>query len=77
MIKTANKAKDKLSNAGYNLTVADVQAVLWYFEKRLYAEIKNTKFAMDIDYSDAMRKIVSDDKNLKLFQIKLVRESPS
>jgi hypothetical protein len=61
MINTANKAKEKLSKAGYDLTVADVQAVLWYFEKRLYAEIKRNKFAMDIDYSDAMRKIITEE----------------
>jgi hypothetical protein len=62
MIETSNVAKEKLKKAGYDLSLADIQAILWYFEKRLYAEIQNKKSALDLDYFNAASKLMDDKR---------------
>ena len=64
MIETTQVAQEKLKKAGYDLSMADIQAILWYFEKRLYAEIQSKKSAMDVDYSNAVAKLIEEKKDL-------------
>ncbi len=64
MIETTQVAQEKLKKAGYDLSMADIQAILWYFEKRLYAEIQSKKSAMDVDYSNAVTKLIEGKKDL-------------
>ena len=55
MYKAARKAQALLRNEGVNLTLADIQAALWYYEKRLYAKLSGRK-ADDIGYEEAIIK---------------------
>ncbi len=58
MIKTAALAQKSLARKGVDLTIADVQAVLWYYEKRLYAEQGAGK-TRDVSYEEIAREIAS------------------
>jgi len=59
MYDSARKAQTILANKGINLTLADIQAALWYYEKRLYAKLTGRE-ADDIGYEEA---IVAQSKN--------------
>ncbi len=39
MMKVVERAQSNLSRSGIKLSIADIQAVQWYYEKRLYAEL--------------------------------------
>ncbi len=39
MLKTTERAQSSLRRKGVNLSVADIQAILWYYEKELYGEL--------------------------------------
>ena len=62
MIATANRAKQILNRRGINLSLADIQAVLWYYEKRLYGELGARQTA-DISYEEAANRVVSDHRD--------------
>jgi uncharacterized protein with GYD domain len=53
MYDAARKAQGILRSRGVNLTLADVQAALWYYEKRLYQKLSGRK-ADDIGYEEAI-----------------------
>ena len=53
MYDAARKAQGILRSRGVNLTLADVQAALWYYEKRLYQKLSGGK-ADDIGYEEAI-----------------------
>ena len=53
MYDAARKAQSILRSRGVNLTLADVQAALWYYEKRLYQKLSGRK-ADDIGYEEAI-----------------------
>ena len=53
MYDAARKAQGMLRNKGVNLTLADIQAALWYYEKRLYQKLSGRK-ADDIGYEEAI-----------------------
>jgi hypothetical protein len=53
MYKAARNAQAKLRKSGVDLTLADIQAALWYYEKRLYAKLSGVK-ADDIGYEEAI-----------------------
>jgi len=60
MINTTQRMQEKLrDDHGINLTVADIQAVLWYYEKRLYAEL-GARATADISYEETARKLIND-----------------
>jgi hypothetical protein len=59
MYDAARKAQNILANNGVNLTLADIQAALWYYEKRLYAKLTGRE-ADDIGYEEA---IIAQSKN--------------
>jgi hypothetical protein len=53
MYDAARKAQKLLQNDGVDLSLADIQAALWYYEKRLYAKLSGRK-ADDIGYEEAI-----------------------
>jgi hypothetical protein len=53
MYDAARKAQADLRDRGINLTLADIQAALWYYEKRLYGKLSG-KTADDIGYEEAI-----------------------
>ena len=53
MYDAARKAQTLLKNDGVDLSLADIQAALWYYEKRLYAKLSGRK-ADDIGYEEAI-----------------------
>jgi hypothetical protein len=57
MLDAVNKAQQALQKKGYNLSVADIQAILWYYEKRLYGEL-GARQSADVSYEDAARRVV-------------------
>jgi hypothetical protein len=57
MLDAVNKAQQTLQRKGYNLSVADIQAILWYYEKRLYGEL-GARQSADVSYEDAARRVV-------------------
>lgn len=57
MLDAVNKAQQKIAAEGYNLSVADIQAILWYYEKRLYGELGARQTA-DISYEEAAKQVV-------------------
>jgi len=59
MIATAVRTQEMLAERGHHLTIADVQAALWYYEKRLYRDL-NTKERNDIGYEEAIDEVLAD-----------------
>jgi len=59
MLQTVSKAAATLKRKGQDISVADIQAILWYYEKRLYGEL-GTRQTADISYEEAAKEIVSD-----------------
>ena len=57
MINTVQMAQKSLKKAGIDLSVADIQAILWYYEKRLYGEL-GARQSADISYEETARKLV-------------------
>ena len=53
MYKAARNAQKTLRKSGIDLTLADIQAALWYYEKRLYGKLSGVK-ADDIGYEEAI-----------------------
>lgn len=58
MLETVAKAQKNLKRAGVEMSIADIQATLWYYEKRLYGELGARQTA-DISYEDAAAIVVS------------------
>ena len=61
MIKTARLAQDSLKKKGVDLSLADIQAALWYYEKRLYAKLTG-RATDDIGYEEAILKAAEADR---------------
>ena len=53
MYDVGRKTQSLLRNQGVSLTLADIQAALWYYEKRLYQKLSGRK-ADDIGYEEAI-----------------------
>jgi hypothetical protein len=53
MYDTISDAVNKLNKQGYELSIADVQAILWYFEKNLYKTLGVQAKIEGISYEDA------------------------
>ena len=60
MYDVARRAQKILSSEGVNLSLADIQAALWYYEKRLYAKLTGRE-ADDIGYEEAIIARASDN----------------
>ena len=60
MIRTTKKAQELLAEQGHELTTADIQAVLWYYEKALYGHLGGSKkSAKSIGYDTAAEMITT------------------
>ena len=60
------KAQDKLRANGYDLTNADLQALLWYPEKNLYKKMGvKTNKELNMDYAEAFRRLRNDRERLR------------
>ena len=59
MVTAVQKAQDKLRERGIDATIADIQAILWYYEKRLYGELTGAK-PSDISYAEAVESLIRD-----------------
>jgi hypothetical protein len=59
MIDTVNRAKALLGEAGVEISVADIQAVLWYYEKRLYGEL-GARQSQDVSYEEAAQIVIDN-----------------
>lgn len=62
MLETVNKAHQMLQKKGAGMSVADIQAVLWYYEKRLYGELGAGKTA-DVSYEEAARIVIANRRD--------------
>jgi hypothetical protein len=52
MLEAVNSAQKMLESKGISISIADIQAILWYYEKRLYGELGARQTA-DVSYEDA------------------------
>ena len=61
--ESVSKAQQKLKKAGHDISIADLQALLWYNEKRLYKRFGYTaKGTETVDYEDAARAVLKGQK---------------
>lgn len=58
MLDTVGRAQQELKKKGVEMSVADIQAVLWYYEKRLYGELGARQTA-DISYEEAAKLVAN------------------
>lgn len=58
MSNAAKAAQVKLAKKGLHPSIADIQAILWYYEKKLYGKMGATQSGV-ISYEDAARRLVS------------------
>ena len=63
MYDAVTSAVKKLNNSGYDLTIADVQAILWYFEKNLYKKLGVRANIAGISYEEAANMTFDKWKN--------------
>ena len=63
MIDAVNRAQEMLAEQGTNITVADIQAVLWYYEKRLYGELGARQTA-DISYEEVAKEVATAQEDM-------------
>jgi hypothetical protein len=59
MLDTVARAQATLKRQGVEISVADIQAVLWYYEKRLYGELGARETA-DVSYEEAAQRVVAE-----------------
>jgi len=57
MLEAVALARKSLKRRGVDISVADIQAVLWYYEKRLYGELGARQTA-DVSYEEAAQRVV-------------------
>jgi len=63
MIQCVKRTQNILKAKGYNLTIDDIQAVLWYWEKAVYADAKGSKRPVKPDFKTAMSQVLSGATN--------------
>ena len=59
MLDTVRQAQAELSGRGHKVSVADIQAILWYYEKRLYSEL-GARSSADVSYQEVATRIVEE-----------------
>jgi hypothetical protein len=59
MIRTVQRAQQQLAERGQAISIADIQAVLWYYEKRLYAEL-GARSTPDESYAEIAQRVVGE-----------------
>lgn len=60
MIRIAQQVRQNLRAEGYDVSIADIQAVMWYYEKRLFG-MMGTRETRDESYAEAAKAIYADD----------------
>jgi len=66
--ETAERTQKMLKAKGLDISIADIQAALWYHEKDLFKKLGvSTKRSEAADYEDAAKKLVSTMAEGKLF----------
>jgi len=58
MIRTTENVRRRLKRRGVEMSIADIQAVLWYYEKRLYGQMGARQTA-DISYEEIAKEIAA------------------
>jgi hypothetical protein len=58
MIDAVARAQELLREQGLDVSIADIQAILWYYEKRLYAEL-GARATADISYAETAKAVVA------------------
>jgi hypothetical protein len=58
MVQAVKYAQQNLKRRGAEMSIADIQAVLWYYEKRLYGEL-GARQSADVSYEEAARRAVA------------------
>ena len=64
MYKVARDAQAILKQEGIDLSLADIQAAIWYYEKRLYAKLSG-RLADDIGYDEAISRSVTNNRRAR------------
>ena len=64
MYKVARDAQKILKQEGIDLSLADIQAAIWYYEKRLYAKLSG-RLADDIGYDEAISRSVANNRRAR------------
>lgn len=59
MLRTAKHAQSMLKADGIKVSVADIQAILWYYEKRLYREL-GARGSPDVSYEEVARRVAAE-----------------
>jgi hypothetical protein len=62
MIDIANLAQANLAKRGIDLTISDIQAALWYYEKRLYGRLRGGG-EQDVGYDEAAKEYIAANGN--------------
>lgn len=62
MLRSVELAQRLLKRRGNDISIADIQAILWYYEKRLYGEL-GARQSADISYEEAARQVVAQRGN--------------
>lgn len=57
MLDVVGQAQKMLKRKGNDISIADIQAILWYYEKRLYGEL-GARQSADISYEEAAQRVV-------------------
>lgn len=60
LIAMVKQTQKKLAKAGHDVSVADIQAIIWYYEKRLYTALGARK-SDDISFEEAASRVVADE----------------
>jgi hypothetical protein len=60
MLDTVASAQKQLKSKGVEMSIADIQAVLWYYEQRLYGEM-GSRDSDNISYEEAASLVVGAD----------------
>lgn len=58
MVDTAKRVQQVLAARGYHLTIADIQAAEWYYEKKLYAKL-GAKDSGTVGYEEAINDLAA------------------
>lgn len=54
------QAQQKLEDVGVKMSIADMQAVLWYYEKRLYGDL-GARQSDDVSYEETVRRVIREE----------------
>jgi hypothetical protein len=58
MIDSVRQAQKNLKRRGHDISIADIQAILWYYEKRLYGDL-GARQSADVSYEEAAQRAIA------------------